>query len=159
MIKHILIPTDGSKLSERAAKAGVALAKSLGARVTAFVAAPPPTPIVYKDFVPVKYMAPEEHAEVIEQAALKYLGVIERAAKAAGVRCQSCARDQRLPGRGHPGHCQETPLRPDCHGFARAKGTESGPARQPDPTGARAGRDSGNGVPLTRLQWLEGSDV
>jgi len=89
MIKHILIPTDGSKLSERAAKAGVALARSLGARVTAFVAAPPPTPIVYKDFVPVKYMAPEEHAEVIEQAALKYLGVIERAAKAAGVRCQS----------------------------------------------------------------------
>jgi nucleotide-binding universal stress UspA family protein len=89
MIKHILIPTDGSKLSERAAKAGVALAKSVGARVTAFVATPPPTPIVFKDFLPVKYMAPDEHAEVIEQAALKYLGVIERAAKAAGVRCQS----------------------------------------------------------------------
>jgi len=89
MIKHILIPTDGSKLSERAAKAGVALAKSLGARVTAFVAAPPPTPIVYKDFVPVKYMAPDEHAEAIKHAALKYLDVIERVAKAAGVRCQS----------------------------------------------------------------------
>lgn len=89
MIKHILIPTDGSRLSERAAKAGVALARSLGARVTAFVAVPPPTPIVYKDFLPVKYMAPDEHAELIEHAALKYLGVIERAAKAAGVRCQS----------------------------------------------------------------------
>jgi len=89
MIKQILIPTDGSKLSERAAKAGVALAKSLGARVTAFVAAPPPTPIVYKDFVPVKYMAPDEHAEAIKHAALKYLDVIERVAKAAGVRCQS----------------------------------------------------------------------
>jgi nucleotide-binding universal stress UspA family protein len=89
MIKHILIPMDGSRLSERAAKAGVALARSLGARVTAFVAVPPPTPIVYKDFLPVKYLAPDEHAELIENAALKYLGVIERAAKAAGVRCQS----------------------------------------------------------------------
>ena len=43
MFKHILIPTDGSELSARAAKAGVALAKRLGARVTGYsgVGTPP----------------------------------------------------------------------------------------------------------------------
>jgi nucleotide-binding universal stress UspA family protein len=89
MFKHILIPTDGSKLSEQAAKAGVALAAALGARVTGLFAAPPPTPLVYKNMVPVKYLPPDEHAEMIEKVALKYLGVIERAAKAAGVPCES----------------------------------------------------------------------
>ena len=35
MYKHILIPTDGSPLSEKAVKQGLALAKSIGAKVTA----------------------------------------------------------------------------------------------------------------------------
>lgn len=34
MYKHILLPTDGSALSREAARSGVTLAKSLGARVT-----------------------------------------------------------------------------------------------------------------------------
>jgi nucleotide-binding universal stress UspA family protein len=89
MFKHILIPTDGSKLSEQAAKAGVALAQAVGARVTALFAAPPATPVVYKNLLPSKYMAPDEHAEMIERLAAKYLGVIERAAQSAGVRCET----------------------------------------------------------------------
>ncbi len=88
MINHILIPTDGSKLSERTAKAGIALAKSLNARVTAFFAAPPPTPVIYEKLLPVKYLSPDEHVKIIEKAALKYLGAIERMAKDAGVRCE-----------------------------------------------------------------------
>ena len=36
MFKHILIPTDGSLASAKALKAGVALAKEMGARVTGF---------------------------------------------------------------------------------------------------------------------------
>ena len=46
MFKHILIPTDGSPLSNEAAAAGVQLAKALGARITGFFAAPaaPVTP-------------------------------------------------------------------------------------------------------------------
>jgi len=88
MYKHILIPTDGSALSRKAIANGVKLAKSIGARVTGLFAAPPATPVVYKDFVPVGYMTPLEHAELIEKTAAKYLGVIEQAAKHAGVRCQ-----------------------------------------------------------------------
>ena len=34
MYRHILLPTDGSELSERAVKSGVQLAKALGAKVT-----------------------------------------------------------------------------------------------------------------------------
>jgi len=88
MYKHILIPTDGSKIAGEAAKAGVRLAKTLGARVTAFFAAPPATPIVFKGIVPVGYQAPEEHEASIQKAADSYLGAVERAAKAAGVACE-----------------------------------------------------------------------
>ena len=34
MYRHILIPTDGSELAERGVKHGLALAKSLGAKVS-----------------------------------------------------------------------------------------------------------------------------
>jgi nucleotide-binding universal stress UspA family protein len=89
MYKHILIPTDGSPASLRAAKAGVKLARATGARVTAFFAAPSPTPVVYDGLLPVAYMPPDQHAEVIARAASKYLGVIAELAKAAGVPCES----------------------------------------------------------------------
>ena len=89
MYKHILIPTDGSDLSRAAALNGVKLAKSLRAKVTAFFAAPAATPVVFKGLFPVGYGTQEEHAAVIEKAAAKYLGVIEKACAAAGVPCQS----------------------------------------------------------------------
>jgi nucleotide-binding universal stress UspA family protein len=89
MFKHILLPTDGSKLSNDAAEAGVRLAKALGARVTAMFAAPPATPIIYKGMLPVGYATPEEHRKMVEKAARSYLGAIEKAARAAGVACET----------------------------------------------------------------------
>ena len=88
MYKHILIPTDGSKLANQSAQAAVRLAKTLGARVTGFFAAPPATPIVFKGIVPVGYKAPEEHEQSIEKAAQAYLGAVAKAARAAGVECE-----------------------------------------------------------------------
>ena len=85
--QHILIPTDGSKLSDRAALAGVKLAAALGARVTGLFVAPPATPLVYEHFMPVKYMPPQAHAEAIERAAERALGAVKKAAAAAGVSC------------------------------------------------------------------------
>ena len=38
MYKHILIATDGSELSERAVRAGIDLAKAVGAKVTLLAA-------------------------------------------------------------------------------------------------------------------------
>jgi nucleotide-binding universal stress UspA family protein len=88
MYKNILIPTDGSPFSRKAIVNGVKLAKEVGAKVTGFFAAPAATPVVYKGFMPVGYMTPEEHAAVIEKSAASYLGAIEKAARAAGVRCK-----------------------------------------------------------------------
>ena len=70
MFKHILLPTDGSKLSTDAAEDGVRLAKALGARVSAMFAAPPATPIIYKGMLPVGYATPEEHRKTYEFASL-----------------------------------------------------------------------------------------
>ena len=97
MFKHILLPTDGSKLSNEAAEAGVRLARALGARVTALFAAPPATPIIYKAMLPVGYASPEEHKRMIEQAARSYLGAIEKAASAAGVRCETVTLTSDFP--------------------------------------------------------------
>ncbi len=41
MYKHILIPTDGSELSDKAVREGIDLAQSVKARVTVFTASPP----------------------------------------------------------------------------------------------------------------------
>jgi nucleotide-binding universal stress UspA family protein len=89
MFKHILLPTDGSKLSNDAAEAGVRLAKALGARLTGLFAAPPATPIIYKGMLPVGYATPEEHQKMVDKAARSYLGAIEKAARAAGVPYES----------------------------------------------------------------------
>jgi nucleotide-binding universal stress UspA family protein len=88
MYKHILIPTDGSALARAAVLAGMKLAKALGARVTGFYAAPPPTPLEYKGLFRVRYADPAERAHVIEKTAARNLEVIEKAAKGAGVRCK-----------------------------------------------------------------------
>ena len=97
MYKHILIPTDGSDLSRAAALQGVKLAKSLGARVTAYFAAPPATPVIYDGFLPTGYGTTTEHAAMIEKTAAKYLGVIEKACAAAGVPCQSVHETNEFP--------------------------------------------------------------
>ena len=89
MYKHILVPTDGSKPAARAAAEAVGLAAALGARITALFVAPPPTPVVYERFVPVKLTTTEEHARLIEQASQRYLGAVKKAADAAGVSCDT----------------------------------------------------------------------
>ncbi len=85
MFKHILIPTDGSVFSVRAASQGLMLAKAAGARVTGLFVAPAPTPLVFEGLVPVAYMQPEDHAKLSEQVAARLLGDIESAARQAGV--------------------------------------------------------------------------
>lgn len=85
MFKNILVPTDGSDLSQKAVVKGVALAKAVGAKVTAFFAAPPATPIIYRYNLPVGYAQPGEHQKMIEEATAKALSFVEQACKDAGV--------------------------------------------------------------------------
>jgi nucleotide-binding universal stress UspA family protein len=95
VFKKILIPTDGSALSKRAVRAGVDMAKRLGARVIGLYAAEPATPLVYRDALPVGYMPPDQHAALIEAATQRHLGDIEKAAQEAGVKveCLSVTSD------------------------------------------------------------------
>ena len=85
MYKHILIPTDGSPLSEQAIRQGVALAKSLHARVTGVTVSPPfhtfaVDPAVVTD-------TPAQYAKHCEAQAAQSLGVIKDAAAISGVSC------------------------------------------------------------------------
>jgi nucleotide-binding universal stress UspA family protein len=47
MFKHLLIPTDGTKLSEAAVRAGVLLAREQGAKVTGLYVMPDYRAIIY----------------------------------------------------------------------------------------------------------------
>jgi len=85
MYKHILIPTDGSPLSNAAVAAGIRLAKKLGARVTGLFAAPPATPVIYRAVLPVGYATPREHEKLIRKSVDQHLGRIAESARAAGV--------------------------------------------------------------------------
>jgi nucleotide-binding universal stress UspA family protein len=87
MFKHILIPTDGSKLAEKGIKAGVKLAKSLGARVTGVYVVLPYVPPVYGEAA-IYYTgySPKQYQEMVQKAAKKALAVVEIEAQTAGVR-------------------------------------------------------------------------
>lgn len=89
MFKCILIPTDGSEFSQRAVKQGIALAKALGAKVIAYFAAPPATPIVYRRHLPIGYAPPEDHQRIIDEATANHLGCVAKAASEAEVPCET----------------------------------------------------------------------
>ena len=88
MYKHILLPTDGSPLSARAAADGIRLAKALGARVTALHVIPPATPLAIGRKRSVDYATLEDREALNQRQAEKALAQVEKAAAAAGVPCK-----------------------------------------------------------------------
>ncbi len=86
MFKHILIPTDGSKLSGRAASAGLQLAAALGARVTAYHAVRELDPVFTEGYsFDRKVIADlEKRAREVGQRRVEAIAAL---AKAAGVPC------------------------------------------------------------------------
>ena len=89
MFKHILIPTDGSKLAAKGVKAGVKLAKALGAKVTGLYVIFPYVPPVYDEaalyYIP--GVSAQETRKLFEKQAKKALAAVELEARAARVRC------------------------------------------------------------------------
>ena len=73
MFKHILVPTDGSTLSLRAAKYAVRFAKVHGARITAFYAAPEYHANISGDYLPVNFVPPDVFKKQVKITATKYL--------------------------------------------------------------------------------------
>lgn len=89
MFKHILLPTDGSPLSEIAIAKGLAFAKTLGAKATGIHVTPKFHLLTYRS------EALEESRQQYEadakQHADQYLTSLARAAEAAGVPCDTVA--------------------------------------------------------------------
>jgi nucleotide-binding universal stress UspA family protein len=89
MFRQILIPTDGSALARKAVKAGVALAKDLNAKVTAYYALEAFQPYVYGDGYVIDTATIKSFEERAREAGQKFLAEVEKAAKAAGVSCET----------------------------------------------------------------------
>lgn len=92
MYKRIFLPTDGSKLSGKAIKAGIALAQSLNASVTIFHAYPEFRQIVDEGYMP---PATDEIRQHYEQQARRHadriLAAAAKLAEKAGVTCSQVA--------------------------------------------------------------------
>ena len=89
MFKHILIPTDGSPVAAKAIKAGIALAKEMGADVTGYYAIEPAPTHIYGE----GYLADKRLVDELDRRArevgLRAVDAVARAAKSAGVKCDT----------------------------------------------------------------------
>jgi nucleotide-binding universal stress UspA family protein len=101
MFRHILIPTDGSRLARKGIRAGVRFAKALGARVTGVYVMLPATPRGYDDSA-IFYagISARGWQHSFDKAARKALAVIEAEARAAKVPCTTMTVHYRRPWKG-----------------------------------------------------------
>ncbi len=98
---RILLPTDGSPLSTRGAKAGVKLAKALGAKITVVYVGMPYASTVYGDAA-VYYAgpSPKEHKRFSEEVAKKAFAPVVLEAERAGVDCSTLLAVNSRPWEG-----------------------------------------------------------
>jgi len=87
MFKHILLPTDGSPLSEAAMRKGIQFAKTINARVTGFCVAPELRHFGFDADIGPEFR--KQAAAAIQAKVAKNLLAIEKAAKEAGVPCDT----------------------------------------------------------------------
>ena len=97
---HILLPTDGSSLATRGAKAGVQLAKALGAKVTVVYVGMPYASMVYGEAMVYVGPSPREHKRLSEEAAKKAFAPVALEAKRVGVDCATLLEVDSKPWEG-----------------------------------------------------------
>lgn len=85
MHKHILIPTDGSELSQKAVDYGMALAKSVNAKVTVMTVSPPFHAFVIEPGLVTDTL--EEYEKRMASLAAKKLEAAKESAAAVGMTC------------------------------------------------------------------------
>jgi nucleotide-binding universal stress UspA family protein len=89
MYSKILIPTDGSPLAVAAAFKAIGLAKRLNIPVVALYAAETYQYPIYEGSIAAYYLTQADYKAITKKSAADYLSVIEKAAQAAGVACES----------------------------------------------------------------------
>jgi nucleotide-binding universal stress UspA family protein len=90
MFKHILVATDGSRLSDKAVDAAIGLARDLGAKLTGFYATQDYPISPFSDYAMVAgSLTPANWKADEEKRAQRMLGKVEAKAKKAGVACDT----------------------------------------------------------------------
>jgi nucleotide-binding universal stress UspA family protein len=84
--KHILIPTDGSELSERAVNYGIDFAKAASAKVTGITVSTPFHALGFEPGMTADTL--ESYATRMSTVAAKWLAYVQDVAAAAGVSCE-----------------------------------------------------------------------
>ena len=98
MYKHILLPTDGSKLASKGVKQGIQLAKAVGAKVTVINVVPEYQMMMDEGFVmPNATMIKKRFEEETARHSKEILYEAKAEAKAAGVSCNSVSASSGLP--------------------------------------------------------------
>jgi len=87
MFKHVLLPTDGSSLSQAAIQKGVLFAKRMQAKITGISVMPEQKYYLYQTDITVQVK--EETAKQHKKQAGENLSFIEKAAKDADVPCET----------------------------------------------------------------------
>ena len=100
MFKHILIPTDGSALAEKAIAAGIALAKESGARITGYHVLEAVPARLYAFPYRGEEEAIAEFEERRQAAARKHIADIARKARKQGVAFEPVVQTARTPYEG-----------------------------------------------------------
>ena len=85
MFKHILVPTDGSPLSQETTRRAVSFAKEAGARITSFYAMPEFPVTYYGEGALIDSTSPEQFAALAEQQAQEILGFVGKLCQEAEV--------------------------------------------------------------------------
>ncbi|QJR14236.1 universal stress protein [Usitatibacter palustris] len=89
MYKHILVPTDGSPLSLKAAKEAAALGKALKAKITAVYVSVPWMPPMHEDaYINGMSKVRAAYDKNAKANAAKALGKVKTIAKAASIACE-----------------------------------------------------------------------
>jgi len=89
MYRHILVPSDGSALAEKAVEAAIAFARSVRARITGFVAVPEYKAPSHGELMSGRAVSLEEHERRARLRAEGVLRGIAQQAQAAGVECDT----------------------------------------------------------------------
>ncbi len=97
MFKHILVPTDGSALSNHTVKKAVKFASEIGAKIT-FLYAKPDFPVAfYGEGALIDPTTPQKFVEMAETQAQKIFAASCKTAEAAGVTCNALAMTSDVP--------------------------------------------------------------
>lgn len=97
MFQHILVPTDGGALSERATQTAIDLARLSGARLTVLAVT---DPFPFSPLAETAPIDPQEYLDAQRRMAERRVQAVQQRAQHAGLRCEGVYVEAAAPWRG-----------------------------------------------------------